>query len=362
MGKTIHGGDILSAQERINGRILDFSANLNPLGLPPGIVNALQNNVDSFTTYPDPFCRRLRCALAKKKQVPYEYIMCGNGAAELIYLLVNAIKPQKAMVVVPTFTEYQQALESVGCTVAHHHVWETSNFKVSETILSTITPQLDMLFICNPNNPTGEIVEQTLLRKILARCFSCGVTLVVDECFNNFLDEPEENSIIDLTDTFPNLFVLRAFTKIYAMAGLRLGYSVCSNKDLLEKMNECRAPWSVSTPAQVAGLAALGEKDYLKSTASLIQEERAYLKEELRDLGFKVMGSHANFIFFRLFDGMGEIKGKLEKGGILIRSCGDFAGLDEGYYRIAVRTHNENEMLIDALRVISINEGAKDGN
>lgn len=352
MGTPIHGGDIVSARERITGRIIDFSANLNPMGMPPGVVRALQEATPEFAAYPDPQCRALTARLAEVWQVPKEYIVCGNGAADMIYRLVYALRPRKAMIVVPTFTEYQQALESIGCAIAHHHVWATSNFVLTDSILKNITSELDVVFLCNPNNPTGHVADQTLMRKILARCVTCGVLLVVDECFNEFLDDGAEDSVIDLTSSFPNLFVLRAFTKIYAMAGLRLGYCVCSHGALLERMKMCGQPWSVSTPAQIAGLAALDDQRYLQATHRLIAEERDYLINALTGLGFKVIGSKANFIFFKLSCTMPPLVEQLEEKGIVVRTCEDFVGLDENYYRIAVRTHEENSILIQALAEI----------
>lgn len=225
---------------------------------------------------------------------------------------------------------------------------EEQDFTLTEKFLSCIRPETDLVFLCNPNNPTGQLIDRKLLERILVHCAACGTMLVVDECFRDFLDNPEENSMKLWVDSFPNLMILRAFTKHYAMAGLRLGYCLCANPPLLERMNQCGQPWSVSVPAQVAGVAALKDTEYLQKSLALIREERTYLKEELQKLDIRVIGSHANYLFFRLPDSK-DLKDVLEQDGILIRSCANYPGLNEDYYRIAVKKHEHNQKLIEAL-------------
>lgn len=348
MVKLVHGGDIYSARERIEGEIIDFSANLNPLGLPDSVRSALCDAMDTFCCYPDPLCRELVEEIAKNEQVDKKNILCGNGAADLIFRVVWAIRPKNALVAVPTFAEYQLALNACGCHVEQFMMKEEQDFTLTEEFLSCIRPETDLVFLCNPNNPTGQLIDRKLLERILVRCAACGTMLVVDECFRDFLDNPEENSMKLWVDSFPNLMILRAFTKHYAMAGLRLGYCLCANPPLLERMNQCGQPWSVSVPAQVAGVAALKDTEYLQKSLALIREERTYLKEELKKLDIRVIGSHANYLFFRLPDSK-DLKDVLEQDGILIRSCANYPGLNEDYYRIAVKKHEHNQKLIEAL-------------
>ena len=351
MIKLVHGGDIYSAKERIEGEIIDFSANINPLGLPQSVKEALGNAMDAFSHYPDPICRELVKELAESEQVRQEHILCGNGAADLIFRAVWAMRPRSALIAVPTFSEYEQALTACGCKVDYFELKAENGFQLTEELLEHIQPQTDIVFLCNPNNPTGQLTEQKLLERILARCASCGALLVVDECFRDFLDEPMQNSMNGWVESFPNLMILRAFTKHYAMAGLRLGYCLCSNPPLLERMTQCGQPWSVSVPAQIAGLAALQDRDYLERSRELITQERRYLKESFMRLQIPVIGSQANYIFFYLPE-IPELQQELEKSGILIRSCDNYRGLERGYYRIAVRTHAENERLVAALEAV----------
>lgn len=349
MGKLIHGGDIYSAQERISGEIIDFSANINPLGLPDSVKKALVESMEDFSCYPDPLCRKLIKEIAKSENVAEESILCGNGAADIIFRISQAIRPRQALIASPTFAEYEQSLEVGGCHIDYFTLKEENDFLVTEDILDAIHPRTDIVFLCNPNNPTGQLIEPHLLERILVRCASCGALLVVDECFRDFLDDPESNSMNSWVESFPNLLILRAFTKHFAMAGLRLGYCLCSNPPLLERMKQCGQPWSVSVPAQIAGVAALQDTDYLQKSRKVIQQERKYLKDSLSNLQIKVIGSHANYIFFRMPDSK-DLAEYLEKDGILIRSCANYRGLDESYYRIAVKSHLHNEKLVAALK------------
>lgn len=357
--KLIHGGDIYSLQEEMNieaEAILDFSANVNPLGLPKGVAKSMIECLPKVSAYPDPLCRELVCALGEYEDVNKAHIICGNGAADLIFRLVYALKPKKALVLAPTFSEYEEALLAVDCKVCYYDLLETNEFKVSEDLMTQITDELDMVFICNPNNPTGEVIPKSFLKTILQHCNEKKVMLIVDECFNDFLDMPDEYSLKDTLCDADNLFILKAFTKLYAMAGVRLGYGMTRNIALLEKMGQVGQPWGVSTIAQAAGVAALKEEDYRNETKQLIEEERCYLKEQLNQLGMHVFGSHANYIFFKSPYKV-DLKRALRTEGVLIRSCDNYRMLHEDFYRIAIKNHNDNKRLIQLLKqVIDLNE------
>ena len=242
-----------------------------------------------------------------------------------------------------------QALETVDCRVKLHMLTEENGFAVTPTILEEITPELDMLFLCEPNNPTGALTEPVLLRKILERCAACGTLLVVDECFNDWLDDPAAHTLKGELNRFPNLLILKAFTKLYAMAGLRLGYCLCGDEALLKAMARCGQPWAVSGPAQEAGLAALGEHKYVVRLRAVIQTERPWLAGQLAGLGLKVLPGSANYL---LLYSEKELAIPLRKLGVLIRDCSNYPGLDKGWYRVAVRTRRENRQLIAALRKV----------
>lgn len=347
MKELTHGGDIYGYQEAFGRNPLDFSANINPLGLPEGVRRAVIDALDSADRYPDPLCRELTRALSIHEQVPEQYILCGNGAADLIFRLALALRPAKVLLPAPTFAEYAQAVESVGAVVHHHVLLEQEEFQITQSILREITPELDLLCLCNPNNPTGQAVQPEMLISILQKCRECSVTVLLDECFLSFLDQPEQYAMKGYLAQFPNLVILKAFTKLYAMAGLRLGYCLCSDSTLLEQMRSVGQPWPVSTLASAAGLAALEEQEYVAQTKALIAAERAFLCQGLTQLGMRVYGSHANYIFFK--SPLPSLKERLLPLGVLIRSCGNYPGLDGRFYRIAVRSSEENRAFIQAL-------------
>jgi threonine-phosphate decarboxylase len=354
VANLIHGGDTEGYKLEYGGEPLDFSANCNPLGIPKSVPAAVLEAAQSADRYPDPLCRRLRAALSDKIGIPAEHILCGNGAADLIFRLALARKPAKALVTAPTFAEYALALETVGCAVIQHTLFEEEGFALTESILGWITPEIDILFVCNPNNPTGLTVTPDLLARILGACEKSGTLLVVDECFNGFLDEPEKHTLKNRLPEYQNLLILDAFTKLYGMAGVRLGYCMSSNIPLVEALRNAGQPWAVSSLAQAAGLAALSEDAYVAEAHALVKTERAYLIAGLNRLGIKPLGGEANYIFFR--SPITNLPDKLRTRGILLRDCGNYTGLTDGYCRIAVRTHEENVKLIEALTALAAAE------
>ena len=342
--KHIHGGDVYQYQNCV-----DFSANCNPLGTPEGVKEAVMQSLDHINDYPQVGCTPLRKAIAAYEGVNPAEVICGNGAAELIFSLCRAKKPKKALVPAPTFAEYEQALESVGCRCMHGFLQEEKLFQPGEDFLDLLTEDLDVVFFCNPNNPTGMLASRSLLVRILQKCKALGIFLVVDECFLDFVREPEAYTLKEYLKEYDNLFILKAFTKRYAMAGIRLGYGLTSNQELLEEMNRVTQPWNVSSIAQTAGLAALKETEYVEKGRALVFAQAEYLKAEMSALGLKVYPSCANYIFFR---GREDLFEQCVKRGVLIRDCSNYPGLSKGYYRVAVKRPKENEKLISVLREI----------
>lgn len=335
-----HGGDVYRDTIR-----LDFSANTNPLGTPSAVVAAAKRAMDTAYRYPDPRCEALTAAIAAFEGVPQEYILCGNGAAELIYSVCAALRPSCAAETAPTFLEYGLALTAIGCRVERYALSRERDFTLDEGILPFLREKKpQVLFLCNPNNPTGRRVETSLLERILELCGEEGIRLVVDECFLD-LTEGGVSMKAHLRDC-PHLLLLKAFTKSYGMAGLRLGYCLCSDRAWLRAMSAAVPPWNVSLPAQEAGIAALGEAAFLRRARDVIAAERPWLKGELERLGFWVCPSDANYL---LFHGQAGLDKKLRQQGIALRSCANYHGLGEGWYRTAVRLHGENTQLTDAL-------------
>ena len=357
--KLIHGGDIYSAREMLgqgaetqkgSNALLDFSANLNPLGLPEGVKEAIAAGMEDYAAYPDPLCRDLISALSAVEGLPADWLFCGNGAADIIFRLVYGVKPQKALVLAPTFAEYEEALQQVGCQVYRYELKEELGFQLDQEFLQALDGDLDMVFLCNPNNPTGQLLPREGVLEILQRCKELNILLVVDECFNGFLDEEENYSAKGYLADFDNLIILKALTKTYAMAGLRLGYCMTANTALRSKIAAAGPPWSVSIVAQVAGIQALKEKDYMQETKVLLRKERTYLSEALEGLGAMPISSGANYLFFRWpFEKEVSLAESLFGGGILIRNCDNYHGLQAGYYRICIKRHEDNKRLIEAI-------------
>ncbi|MGN0978031.1 MAG: pyridoxal phosphate-dependent aminotransferase [Faecousia sp.] len=338
-----HGGDIYGEEV-----LLDFSANTNPFGTPQGVLDAVRAALPELHRYPDPYCRRLTQAISDFEGVPKESILCGSGAAELIYAYCDAVRPQRAVELAPTFSEYALGLQRVGCQVERYLLRQASCFALEEDFLEFLEKTApEAVFLCNPNNPTGRLMAPTLLERVLLYCREQNVRLFVDECFLDLSDGGE--SLKEFLADNPNLFILKAFTKSYGMAGIRLGYCLTSDKLLLARMSQAVQPWNVSSLAQAAGVAALEEQAFLQKTKALISIERPWLKQQLEGFDFWVCPSGVNFL---LFQGPEDLHLRLKQKKIAIRSCANFHGLGPGWYRIAVRRHEENEALILAIREV----------
>lgn len=346
MIKETHGGNIY----KFDHKVYDFSANLNPLGMPEEVKAAIIDNIDKYESYPDPFHRELIREISRFHQVREGCICCGNGAADIIFRAVLALKPKKALIVSPTFSEYQEALEVVNCQVSHYLLKEEKDFRLQEDIFDAIDESYDMMFLCNPNNPTGIPVARETVLDLAQVCSEKGVFLMIDECFTEFLDDEERYSVMDKISQLKKVIILKAFTKIYAMAGLRLGYCICSEEETAELINGCLQPWSVSIPASKAGVAALQLTGFIDRTKAYIKENREFLLKGLDELGYKTYRTEANYIFFRSED---DLIKPLEEFDIMIRSCANYITLDGHYYRIAVRTREENEYFLRSLAQVT---------
>ena len=338
-----HGGDRYSRPIR-----LDFSVNTNPFGPLPKVVEAALGSRGELDHYPDPYCRELVQAIARKEQLPEEYILCGNGAAELIDLYVRALRPKTALEAAPTFSEYRRSLTAAGCEVREVVLTRESGFVWEESVLNRLDKeQPDLLVLCNPNNPTGRLISPSLLDRILARCDERGIAVLIDECFIDLADRRESRTT-DLAH-YPGLMILNAFTKSHSLAGLRLGYCMTADSHLLARMSRLSQPWNVSVPAQRAGAVAAGRSDFLIESRTKIREQRAALRAGLKDLGLEVLPSEVNFLLLRGPIGLDK---ELERRGILIRNCANYHGLSDGWYRIAVRPEEENKVLLNTLSAI----------
>lgn len=348
----MHGGNIYG-----NEIEYDFSVNLNPLGPPESVRDALAAALNHVEEYPDPEYRELRRGLANYWQLAEEQLVPGNGASELIPGIIRTLSPKNCMVTAPCYSGYETALNTAApsCRIHRIPLRAEDDFTLPENICQEIARvKPNLLILTNPNNPNGKRISANCLRETADACRTAGTVLLVDECFLALSGGDEDSLIHCIRNEALPAVVLRAFTKTFAIPGVRLGYAVCSGfpaARIRRKLPE----WNLSIFAQYAGRAALeaaagGTSGYLAASVEMIAREREFLSEELEKLEFRVFPSDANYILFQSRDR--ELHRKLLDKGILIRDCRDYHGLSAGFYRIAVRTHRENTVLLRCLRNI----------
>ena len=336
-----HGGNTYGCPPDL----LDCSISLNPMGAPKAVLEGARRAVLDCARYPDPACRGLRRAIARRDGVEEGQILCGNGASDLIYRLALARKPRQALLLAPTFSEYRRALEGVGCQIREHWLAQKAGFLPGEELLTAIVPGVDLVFLCDPNNPTGRLMDGALLGRVLARCRAVGAFLALDQCFL----ELTGGDPCRLTEEVSGggLLLLRALTKSYALAGLRLGYALCGEEALLGRMEAAGPPWAVSIPAQAAGEIALQQfPRWPADSFRAIRRGREQLAAGLTALGLWVCPGDGNFLLFQGPEDLG--RRLLEGEHILVRDCSSYSGLGPGWFRIGVRTEEENERLLTA--------------
>lgn len=341
-----HGGDWAGFKEKYGYEPLDYSSNVNPLGIPGKVSAAIKASVDDVQKYPDPLCRELTHRISEYENLDEQYIICGAGASDIIHRIALAVRPERVLLTAPGFGGYEEALRIIGSEISYYSLREEYGFEIRDDYMSYLDG-VDMVFLCEPNNPTGVTTDRNLLSRIIKACRKHGTYVVFDECFVDMLDEPETHTMKSEIGEYDRLIILKAFTKNFAIPGLRLGYALCSNEELLNEMFECGQSWAVSVVAQAAGIAALDEDTYLGKGRETIRSERAYLREELVKMGINDAYGEANYLFFRASDKLAE---ELMKRGIMIRDCSNYKGLGAGWYRIAVRLHEENEILIHRMK------------
>ena len=340
----MHGGDIYRNHVEI-----DFSVSVNPLPIPQEVRAALISAIEHCASYPDIAQERLRGAVAKELHVNEDSLLFGNGASELFPAALHALKPERVLVPAPAYSGYERAARAAGAQIRYYELSRENDFRIGEDFLEAIDEGVDLIFLTNPNNPVGNCIDAGLLERILGRCRAKDISVVLDECFIEFTDHGEVRSYARRLGEFPKLLIVRAFTKFFALPGVRLGYLLTGNKDYRERIALQLPEWNVSIFAQEAGVAVVREREYYSGTVALIRAEREYLSQELGEMGIRVYPSDANFIMLYTEE---RIWDRLLEKGIMIRDLSDFRGLSTGYYRIGVREHADNERLVAAMREI----------
>ncbi|MGD0406776.1 MAG: threonine-phosphate decarboxylase CobD [Candidatus Bathyarchaeia archaeon] len=353
----VHGGEILDAAGKSGFRreeILDFSSSVNPLGPSEKALEAAKNSFREIPAYPDSNSNELRQAIADHfNGLSKGNVVVGNGSTELMYLFAEAFmkKGDTAVIPAPTFGEYESAVRKTGETPKFVRL--DKNFNVDADVFAREMVGAKIVFLCNPNNPTSILIPSETLTGIIEEALEQDSLVFLDEDFLEFVENEKALSMINKIKAYPNLFILRSFTKIFGLTGLRIGYGIAS-EEIINVLLCAKIPWNVNCLAQAAAVVALKDEEHLRVTRELIKNEKAFLSTELEKIkSFKVFPPDANFFFIDIRKSgltATELKNKLLHQGILIRDCTSFRELDPYYIRVAVKTREENERLIEALK------------
>lgn len=341
---SIHGGNIYE-----HPGVIDFSANCNCFGMPDRVREAAIRGVEQAMHYPDPQSQSLREAVGAYEQVDPAQILCGNGASELLAALMRTLRSKRALLAAPGFYEYERTLEQVGAQITFFQTQPEDGWQPGIEFLDLIRSEAepwDVVMLSNPNNPTGTLLAPEYVRQLVQITADHQIRLVLDECFIEFVEESDKYSARQYLQEYPHLVLVKAFTKTYACAGLRIGYVLSSDQTLLCKCKKELPEWNVSLPAAYAGIAAAQERAWLRDTTGRIRTEREWLREQLETLGAMVFPAAANYLFFMWKQGLYEY---CLSCGILIRDCSNYRGLGAGTYRVCVRTREEDEQLLAAM-------------
>lgn len=353
-----HGSD-LEKIEAVYGikkeEIISFSANVNPLGLSERLREELTRHLDVITTYPDREYAGLRRVIAEYCGSRMEHIIVGNGSTELISLFIQIERPKKALIVGPTYSEYEREIALGGGTSLYFPLKEKDGFHLNvERLEEKLTGGVDLLVVCNPNNPTSTAISRQDMRNILDICKQKGIFVMVDETYVEFADNYEEINAVPLTEVYNNIVILRGTSKFFAAPGLRLGYAVTGNADLQKEINTRKNPWTINSLAEVAGRLMFTDREYIERTKSLIRNERKRMYEQVRAIdGLTVYEPVANFMLVRI-DREGITADTVFDVAIrrrmMIRNCATFPFLDNRYIRSCIMLPEQNDAFLSCLR------------
>ncbi|MCD8091134.1 MAG: aminotransferase class I/II-fold pyridoxal phosphate-dependent enzyme [Clostridiales bacterium] len=354
---SVHGGDLDAVERELHIKredIIDFSGNVNPLGVSERVKKNIIESAGLVSTYPDRGYLRLREEISRYTGAKTENILVGNGSTELIGLIIKAVKPKNALILAPCYSEYEREVRLAGGECSFYVLKEEDDFvpDVNE-LISEITPETDMVIICNPNNPTDSVFKTEDIEKLAEACKKTGTFIMIDETYAEFADNLSEISAVPLAGRLENVFVIRGTSKFFACPGLRLGYGIMSSGELKEKINIMRDPWSVNTLSAKAGEVMFSDNDHINRTHALISAERNRLKERLsRFSGLKTYNLNSNLVLCRILkEGVyaEDIFKALLKYNIIIRSCENIAALGNEYFRFCILSPKQNDILLNGL-------------
>lgn len=338
----MHGGRLLEFA-KTGKKYIDFSASINPYGLDPELKKVLKEYIDILEYYPNQDYTEIKALIGKKYNVSEENIYLGNGANSIIFRLFQAFdKKANICIPVPSFESYRMAAEAVSGDIIYYNM---ENLKISKSIFDTLSDNTDILVLTNPNNPTGYLIEDDLLQALLKFCEAKKIFVLLDECFLEFVENGDKYSQISMLSKYKNIAVLRSLTKLFAFPGLRFGYLLTENKDLIRELNRLTPAWDINTLALEAAKFSL--KQDMSRVILKIQNEKSILENKLNSIGIEIFPSKANFLLCRYKNNLSR---DLLESGIIVRDCSDFIGMNDTYFRVAVKTNSENKILVDTIR------------
>ena len=344
----LHGGNIYKLKRDNGIEVLDYSSNINPLGVPNSFKKAVIENFESLEKYPDIDYVELRTAIGNYNDCSIDNVVVGNGATEVLFLYMKAIKAKKVLIIAPTFAEYERAAKAAGKDIKFFPL--SKDFSLNENLLLEFITDEDVVVMCNPNNPTGKFQNLEKIKKIADFLERKNKKLFIDEAFIEFVDDWKDKTAFLLKHK--NIFILRALTKFFALPGVRLGYGLTYDEATLNEIKNIREPWSVNGVAEIAGKTMLLDTLYIHETENWIKKEKLWFYEELCKIdNIEVTPTETNFILVKLLsDNAKSFRKKMIENGVLVRDASNFMFLDESYIRLAIKDRKKNEQVLDALR------------
>lgn len=347
----LHGGNIYKFQREGKENILDYSSNINPLGVPQKFIDIAKESFDKLVNYPDPYYIELREKIAEFNSVNIDNIIIGNGATEILFLYTRALKPKKVLLLAPCFAEYERALKSISAEIEYFELKESDNFypKIINLKKEIENNNYDLLLFCNPNNPTGQFIKLEDIKEIIKICENKNTKIFVDEAFIEFVESWKEKTFSLLKNK--NIFIMRAFTKFFAIPGLRLGYGIGFDEKILKEMWAEKEPWTVNTFANLAGLTMLDDKEYIEKSEKWILEEKKFMYKKLSEFQYiKAYKTECNFILIKLTNISSEnLRAKMIEKNVLIRDASNFKFLDNSFVRLAIKDRSSNLKMLGIL-------------
>ena len=338
----MHGGRLLEFSKS-GKKYIDFSASINPYGIDPNLKDILKESIDILVHYPNQDYSEINALISRKHDVSEESIYLGNGANSIIFRLFSIFnKELNICIPTPSFETYRLAAESVSANIVYY---DMNRFKITNEIFDILSDNIDVLVLTNPNNPTGYLIEEELLRRLLEYCKAENIFVLIDECFLEFVLDGEKYSQLSNLSKYTNLAILRSLTKLYAFPGLRFGYLLTENKKIIENLNKLTPSWDINTLALEAAKFSLTQD--MSQVVLKIQKEKSILLNNLKSVGIEVFDSKANFLLCRYKK---NLSNALLNQGVIVRDCSDYMGMDDTYFRVAVRTNTDNMILFENIK------------